>query len=259
MSAQAKDHRVFVVTGSASGVGEATAMQLAGRGDRVVINCSKSVGEAERVAAACAKAGGAAIVVQADVAVDADCRRLAQAALDKWGRIDGLVNNAGTTKFAPMHDLAALAADDFHAIYAVNTIGAYQMVRACEPALRESRGAVVNVSSIASNQGRGSSIAYAASKGALNAMTICLARALGPAIRVNAVLPGFIESRWLQQGLGPERYAKVRAEYCEQAALNAVLSPGDVADNIAWLLDAAKLTGQLVTLDAGRGIGRHPR
>jgi 3-oxoacyl-[acyl-carrier protein] reductase len=133
------------------------------------------------------------------------------------------------------------------------------MVRACEPALRESRGAVVNVSSIASTQGRGSSFAYAASKGALNAITVCLARSLGPAIRVNAVLPGFIESRWLQNGLGPDRYAKVRAEYCEQAALDAVLSPDDVADTIAWLLDAAKLTGQFVTLDAGRGIGRHPR
>jgi 3-oxoacyl-[acyl-carrier protein] reductase len=253
------DPKVYVVTGSASGVGEATAMQLARRGDRVVINCSKSVAEAERVAAACAQAGGEAIVVQADVAKDADCKRLAQTTFDEWGRIDGLVNNAGTTKFAPMHDLSALSADDFHAIYAVNTIGAYQMVRACEAALRESRGAVVNVSSIASNQGRASSIAYAASKGALNAMTICLARSLGPAIRVNAVLPGFIETRWLQQGLGAERYAKVRADYREQAALDAVLSPDDVAATICWLLDAEKLTGQLVTIDAGRGVGVHPR
>jgi 3-oxoacyl-[acyl-carrier protein] reductase len=259
MSAQPKDPRVFIVTGSASGVGEATALALARRGDRVVINCSKSVGEAERVAAACRKAGGEPIVVQADVSNDADCTRLAKTALDKWGRIDGLVNNAGTTKFAPMHDLAALSAEDFHAIYSVNTIGAYQMVRACEVALREARGAVVNVSSIASNQGRASSIAYAASKGALNAMTICLARSLGPATRVNAVLPGFIETRWLQQGLGAERYAKVRADYCEQAALNAVLTPDDVAASILWLLDAEKLTGQLVTLDAGRGVGIHPR
>ena len=259
MSAQTKDRRVFIVTGSASGVGEATALGLARRGDRVVINCSKSVGEAERVAAACAGVGGEAIVVQANVAIDVDCQRLAKAALDKWGRIDGLVNNAGTTKFAPMHDLSALSADDFHAIYAVNTIGAYQMVRACEGALREARGSIVNVSSIASNQGRASSIAYAASKGALNAMTICLARSLGPAIRVNAVLPGFIETRWLQQGLGPDLYAKVRADYRAAAALDAVLSTDDVADAILWLLDAEKVTGQLMTVDAGRGVGAHPR
>lgn len=255
---EGKDPGVYVVTGSASGVGEATAVALAARGDRVVVNCSKSVAEAERVAAACVSAGGEAIVVRADVANDSDCRRLAQAALDKWQRIDGLVNNAGTTKFAPMQDLAALSAQDFQAIYAVNTIGAYQMVRACEAALRASRGAVVNVSSIASTQGRASSIAYAASKGALNAITICLARSLGPEVRVNAVLPGFIESRWLQQGLGPERYGRTRADYCAQAALDTVLTPADVADAIVWLLDARKLTGQLVTLDAGRGVGRHP-
>lgn len=259
MSGERSERKVYVVTGSASGVGEATAMQLARRGDCVVVNCSKSVADAERVAAACAAAGGEAIVVRADVASDADCRRLAQSALDKWGRIDGLVNNAGTTKFAPMHDLAALSADDFHAIYSVNTIGPYQMVRACEAALRESHGAVVNVSSIASNQGRASSIAYAASKGALNAVTICLARSLGPAIRVNAVLPGFIETRWLQQGLGLDRYAKVRDDYRAQAALDAVLSTDDVADAILWLLDAKKVTGQLATIDAGRGVGVHPR
>jgi 3-oxoacyl-[acyl-carrier protein] reductase len=249
------EKKVFVVTGSASGVGAATALQLARRGERVVINCSKSVAEAESVAAKCATAGGEAIVVQADVTKDEDCRRLAKATLDKWGRIDGLVNNAGTTKFASMHDLSALSADDFHDLYAVNTIGAYQMVRACEASLRESRGAVVNVSSIASNQGLGSSIAYAASKGALNAMTLCLARSLGPAIRVNAILPGFIETRWLQQGLGGA-YDKVRAGYCAQAALGAVLTPADAAETIVWLLDAAKVTGQLVTIDAGKAIGR---
>ena len=249
------EKKVFVITGSASGVGAATALQLARRGERVVINCSKSVAEAEAVAAKCATAGGEAIVVQADVAKDEDCRRLAQAALTRWGRIDGLVNNAGTTKFASMQDLAALSADDFHNIYAVNTIGAYQMVRACEASLRESHGAVVNVSSIASNQGLGSSIAYAASKGALNAMTLCLARSLGPAIRVNAVLPGFIETRWLKQGLGGA-YDKVRAGYCAQAALGAVLTPEDAAETIIWLLDAAKITGQLVTIDAGKAIGR---
>lgn len=247
--------KVYIVTGSASGVGAATALQLARRGGRVVINCSKSVAEAEGVAAECRKAGGEAIVVRANVAEDAGCRNLAQAALDQWGRIDGLVNNAGTTKFAPMHDLSALSAEDFHAIYAVNTIGAYQMVRACEGALREARGAVVNVSSIASNQARGSSIAYAASKGALNAMTLCLARSLGPAIRVNAVLPGFIEARWLRQGLGGA-YARVRADYCAQAALDAVLTPDDAAGAIVWLLDAEKVTGQLVTVDAGKSIGR---
>lgn len=237
-------------------MGEATALQLARRGGRIVINCSKSVAAAEDVAARCVQAGGEAIVVQADVAMDEDCRRLARTALGKWARIDGLVNNAGTTKFAAMSDLSLLSAEDFHKLYAVNTIGPYQMVRACEDALRAARGAIVNVSSIASRQGLASSIAYAASKGALNAMTICLARSLGPDIRVNAVLPGFIESRWLQEGFGPGLYEKVRAAYCAQAALGEVLVPDDVAETIVSLLDARKITGQLLTIDAGKGIGR---
>src|SRR5581483_5584488 len=182
-----EQRQVYVVTGSSSGVGAATARALASRGAGVVINFSKQSAPAEDVAQACTAAGGDAVVVRGDVADDGDCRRLASAALQRWGRIDGLVNNAGTTKFAAMGDLDALSADDFQRIYAVNLVGAYQMVRACTPGLRAARGAVVNVSSIAGSMGIGSSHAYAASKGALNALTLALARALGPDIRVNAV------------------------------------------------------------------------
>jgi 3-oxoacyl-[acyl-carrier protein] reductase len=246
---------VYIVTGSASGVGAATVRALARRGASVAINYSKSADDAERVAAECRQLGGDAMTVQADVAQDADCRRLAAAAMQKWGRIDGLVNNAGTTKFAPMRKLDALSAEDFQQIYAVNVIGAYQMTRACEQALRQAKGAIVNVSSIASNMGRGSSMAYACSKGALNSLTLCLARTLGPDVRVNAVLPGFIESRWLQQGLGAEGYAAGQAAYKAQSALNATLVPEEVAQSILSLLDAGKMTGQLLTLDAGLGAG----
>src|SRR5438067_13911616 len=143
------DRAVFVVTGSSAGVGAATVLLLARRGAAVVVNCTKSAAEAEETAQRCVAAGGEALVVRGDVAQDADCRRIAAAALDRWGRIDGLVNNAGTTRFASMVELDALSADDFHRIYAVNLIGPYQMVRACEAALRAARGAVVNVSSIA--------------------------------------------------------------------------------------------------------------
>jgi 3-oxoacyl-[acyl-carrier protein] reductase len=246
---------VYIVTGSASGVGAATALALARRGASVAINFSKSADDAERVAAECKAQGGDAFTVQCDVAQDADCRRLAEATLEKWGRIDGLVNNAGTTKFAPMRKLDALLAEDFQQIYAVNVIGAYQMARACEQALRSAHGAIVNVSSIASTMGRGSSMAYACSKGALNTLTLCLARTLGPEVRVNAILPGFIETRWLQQGLGPEVYAASEAAYKAQSALHAILQPEEVAQSIVALLDAGKMTGQLLTLDAGIGAG----
>ena len=246
---------VYIVTGSASGVGAATALQLARAGHAVAVNYSKSAAEAEGVAAECRKAGGDAIAVQCDVAQDADCRRLAAAPLDQWGRIDGLVNNAGTTRFVPMRELAGLAAEDFQRIYAVNVIGAFQMARACEAALRKSQGAIVNVSSIASTMGLGSSMAYAASKGALNTLTICLARVMGPEVRVNALLPGFIETRWLKEGLGEEMYAAAQAAYRKQSALQATLTAEEVAESVLALLFAKKMTGQLVALDAGKGAG----
>ena len=218
------DRQVFIVTGSSSGVGAATALALASRGSGVVVNCSKDAAAAEQVAKACIAAGGDACVVRADVADDADCRRMAAAALERWGRIDGLVNNAGTTKFASMRDLEALSAEDFHRIYSVNLIGPYQMVRACAAALRAAGGAVVNVSSIAGSMGVGSSYAYACSKGALNALTLALARNLAPEIRVNAVLPGFIETRWLEQGLGAS-YERARKDWRDKTPLATTLLP----------------------------------
>lgn len=244
-----------IVTGSSSGVGEATALLLASRGASVLVNCTKSVAAAEAVAAKCRAFGVDSFVVSANVAEDADCVRLAQAALARWGRIDMLVNNAGTTKFVAARKLSGLSAQDFHDIYAVNTIGVFQMVRACEDALRASRGGVVNISSIAGQEGQGSSMAYAASKGALNTLTVSLARVLGPEARVNAVLPGFIETGWLQAGLG-EAYEASRQAYKDSAALAEVLTPEDVAESIVYLLGATKVTGQLLRVDGGRAVGR---
>ena len=225
-----------IVTGSSSGVGAATALELARRGASVLINCSKSTGPAEAVAAQCREAGVDAFVVSANVADDADCIRLAQAAKARWGRLDFLVNNAGTTKFVAAQKLSGLSAQDFHDIYSVNTIGVFQMVRACEDLLRAARGAVVNVSSIAGQEGQGSSIAYAAS---------------------NALLPGFIETGWLAAGLGAA-YETSRQSYKDTAALGEVLTPEDCADAIVYLLGATKVPGQLLRVDGGRSVGRLP-
>lgn len=254
--------RVCVVTGSSSGIGAATARRFAREGWHVVVNCSREVAPAEAVAAECRELGRAAgvqaLVVQANVADDADCRRLAAEVQARFGRCDVLVNNAGTTKFVPLKDLDGLQAEDFHRIYDVNVIGAYQMVRALLPLLQARPGAgVVNISSIASLMGTGSSIAYMASKGALNAMTVGLARALGPAVRVNAIAPGLVETPWLQQGLGAERYARSVDSYKARSALDAVIAPEDVAE-AAWFLGtgATKTTGEVLLLDAGLRLTR---
>jgi NAD(P)-dependent dehydrogenase (short-subunit alcohol dehydrogenase family) len=250
--------KVAIVTGSAAGIGAACAQLLASRGARVVVNYSKSAEEADAVRAACEATGAETLVVQADVASDADCHRLAQAALDRWGRVDWLVNNAGITAFAAHSDLDALQAEDFQRIYAVNVIGSYQMIRACAESMRAHRnGAVVNVSSIAGVAGIGSSVAYAASKGALNTLTVDLARALAPEIRVNAVCPGFVETRWWRNRLG-DAYEETRDRFAAQTPLQQVVTPEETAEAVAFLLGAEKLTGETVMLDAGLHLNFAP-
>jgi 3-oxoacyl-[acyl-carrier protein] reductase len=249
---------VCIVTGSATGTGAACAVQLARKGARVVINYTKSVKDAQETLEKCKAAGTDAIVVQGDVAVDADCRKLAQAALDKWGRIDGLVNNAGITKFAAAADLDALTAEDFQRIYAVNVIGPYQMIRACAPAMkRQGTAAIVNISSISGIKGIGSSTAYIASKGALNAMTLALARSLAPEIRVNAVCPGLIETRWHLSRFSEADYAKFKANYEKTVPLAKAASADDVAEVAVWLLEgAAQITGETILVDGGLHLGK---
>jgi len=254
------NNAVCIVTGSATGIGAATAIALAKKGCRTVINYTKSEAEARETAQQCAALGAQTLLVQANVAEDADCHRMADATLAKWGRIDALVNNAGTTKVAFDHsDLNALQAVDFQNIYAVNVIGAFQMIRAVAPAMRKQGvGAVVNISSVAGVMGVGTSVAYAASKGALNTMTLSLARALGPAIRVNAVCPGFVETRWLQQALGPN-YEAAKARAAGNNPLQKVSTPEDIAKAILWLLEGSELvTGEFVIVDGGAHLGGAP-
>jgi NAD(P)-dependent dehydrogenase (short-subunit alcohol dehydrogenase family) len=253
-----EERKVCVVTGSSSGIGAATVKLYAAQGWNVVVNFSRDPAPAEAVASECRALGVDALVVRADIASDADCRRLAAEVEARFGRVDVLVNNAGTTKFVAAKDLAGLDADDFQRIYAVNVIGAFQMIRALEPMLvRRAGAAIVNVSSIASLMGTGSSLAYMASKGALNALTIGLARALGPKVRVNAIAPGLVETPWLQKGLGAERYEAAVQSYRARSALDAVIAPEDVAE-AAWFLGAkaTKTTGEVLLLDAGLRLTR---
>ena len=171
--------RAAVVTGGATGVGAATALELAQRGYRIAIVYSRSKSEADESVAACKAAGADAIALQGDVADDAACRAAVDAAAARFGRVDILVNAAGTTQFVPLGDLDGQKAEDFQKVYAVNVIGPYQMARAAAPHLRASgAGAIVNVSSVGSLNGNGSSYSYVTSKAALNTLTLALARNL---------------------------------------------------------------------------------
>ncbi len=169
---------VAILSGSATGIGAACARRFAAEGFNLVVNYTRSAEAAETTARSCRDAGAEAVVVQGDVADDSACVAMVEAAEAAWGRLDVLVNNAGVTRFGDPADLATLDADDFARIFAVNVTGAYQLSRAAAPLLgARASGAIVNISSHSGFSGIGSSIAYAASKGALNTLTLSLARA----------------------------------------------------------------------------------
>lgn len=253
--------KVAIVTGSAMGLGASVALKLAERGANIVINYSKSEKEAAETLAAVKALGVDGIMVQADVTEDDACRRLADAAIAKWGHIDILVNNAGSTKFADHADLDALQADDFLWIYKINVISAYQMIRACAPSMKKSgKGKVVNISSIAGIKGIGSSVAYAASKGALNTMTISLARSLAPEIRVNAVCPGFIGTRWFSDRFGDEKFAAIQRAQENSTPLRRAGTPEDIAETVVFFCDEGgeHITGETLITDAGLHLSMAP-
>jgi len=249
-----------IVTGSAAGVGAATALSLAQKGCNVVVNYTKSEAEADAVVAECQAAGVKTLRVQADVSSDDDCRRMVGETVEAWGGVDILVNNAGTSKFVEHANLDGLDMEDFQRIYAVNVVGPYQMIRAVSPHMKiAGEGAVVNISSVAGVTGMGSSVAYAASKGALNTMTLSLARVLGPEIRINTICPGMIQGRWLRQGLGEETYDNLLKSQQNSLPLRRVSTPEDVADAVLWFISGGALvTGETLLVDGGMHLGFAP-
>ncbi len=245
--------RSVLITGGASGIGAATARRFIQEGWQVAINYL----DASQHVAATALAGRAGpgqrgIAIEGEVTRDADCVRLVEAAVAAFGRLDALVNAAGISKMVAHTDLHGLSFDDFQRIYAVNTIGPFQMMRAAAPHLKATgQGAVVNISSRAALSGSGSSIAYAASKGALNTLTQSMARVLAPEVRVNAVCPVLVEGGFVER-LAPESFAERRARQITLSPLKRIGHPDEVAETIHWLVvSAAMMTGAIVELDFG--------
>lgn len=248
--------KVAIVTGGGTGVGRATALELARGGCAVAINYSKSKQEAEATAHEIEALGVRALALQANVGDDAACRNFVGRTVAELGRLDVLVNNAGTTEFISHENLDAVTDEAWERIFSVNLRGPFYCVRAASAALKASgNGSVVNVSSVAGLVGVGSSIPYCASKAALNNLTLTLARALSPEVRVNAVCPGFITGRWLKGGLG-DAYDAVLQYYSGKALLKKVCEPEDVAAAILSFITGSDLvTGQILTVDGGMTLG----
>jgi 3-oxoacyl-[acyl-carrier protein] reductase len=244
--------KAAIVTGSATGIGRAVALALAEAGCDVLVNYMQSRAEAEATAEEARARGVKTALVRADVSIEADSRRLVDEALASFHRLDVLVNNAGTTVFVPHKDLDALDEQAWDRIFAVNVKGAFFMARAAAPHLKaSSAGAIVNVSSTAGTTAMGSSIPYAASKAALDNLTVSLARVLAPEVRVNGVAPGFVDTPWLARGLGA-RLGAARKLVTEQTPLRGAGKPDHVAQAVLSLVAGADwVTGQTLVVDGG--------
>jgi len=241
------DNKVALVTGSATGAGRAIALRFARRGFAVAVNYSRSEADARDTLAQVKTFGVPALLCRATVADDAQVRAMLERCRSELGGLDVLVNNAGMTHFIPHTDLDAVTDAVWDEIFQVNLKGAFYASRAAMPLLRERRGCIVNISSVAGLQGHGSSIPYSASKAAMNCMTQSLARAFAPDVRVNAVAPGPIMTRWLEGHM--EHVDRAIA----QTPLKRAATPDDIADVVEFLaLGTALMTGQVVVVDGGR-------
>lgn len=241
--------KVILVTGAASGVGRATACHFAARGYRVALSYPAFDAEdARQTLGQFAESAGDHLLCQCDVSQDAEVRAMLQQVEDHYGRLDAVVNAAGYSDRIPFTDLEAMSEEKWDRILAINTKGPFFVIRAATPLLRRQEGAaIVNVSSVASMYGPGSCLAYVASKGALNAMTRALARGLAP-IRVNAVCPGPIDSRWMRQWMSDDQLAS----YADDFPVPRLSTPEDIADSIGYLIHTTQMTtGQLLIIDGG--------
>ena len=220
------------------------------------MNYATNAAGAAEVVAACKAAGVDAFAVQASVAEDEDCKRLVARAIERFGRLDVLVNNAATTRPIPQPRLDLLDAAEFERIFAVNVIGNYQMTRAAAEHLKATGdAAIVNISSAGAFRAGGSSIAYCASKGALNTMTISFARILAPAVRVNAICPGGMLGNWTSKILSKEGYAERVRKAKDEYPLGHAIWPADVAETALWLIQSATtMTGECIRIDCGRHL-----
>jgi len=247
--------RVAIVTGGGTGIGRATALRLAKSGAKaVVVNYSRSAAEAETTARDVMALGADAMTHRSDVADEGQVNALVAATVDRFGRLDVLVNNAGTTHFIPHPDLDALTDEVWNDILGVNLKGTFFCCRAAAPELKKTGGAIVNIASIAAHRASGSSIAYAVSKAGVVQLTRALALALAPEVRVNSVSPGLVSSRWFSSRFGDEAAAAQEEAFAKQTPVQKIATPDDVARAVIALLENDLITGQDLVVDGGKNV-----
>jgi ketoreductase RED2 len=237
-------NKVALVTGSTSGIGAAAARHLAAHGASVVINSVQSVEAGQALAAELPHA----IYVQGSIADHGVAEQLVTAAVERWGGLDVLVNNAGTTKVIAHHDLDAASLDVWREIFEVNVFGTWELCRVAAPVLAERQGSITTITSLAGLRPTGSSIPYACSKAALNHLTALLANVLGPGVRVNAIAPGLVDTPWTAD------WDVIREAVNAQAPMRRSAKPEDMLDLLLTLCTSTYLTGQVIAVDGGLGL-----
>ncbi len=240
-----------LVTGAASGIGRSASLALARAGYDVAINYSSSDAAARATAADAERLGAKTLVVKCDVSDEAAVRLMLKSVGERFGRLDVLINNAGTTAQWKPKDLESLSLEDWDRVFAVNVRGLFQVTRAAVPLLRAAKGCIVNTASIVGLRPGPQPLPYAASKAAVINMTKTLAWNLGPEIRVNAVAPGWMEGDWMQRML-KDKYEDLMSKRAKATPLKRCVTAEDVAETMMTLIQSNRfVTGEVIVIDGG--------
>ena len=246
---------VALVTGGGTGIGRGTAIELARRGCRkIAITYTVSIDDAKSTCAELSSLGAEAVPLRMDVRYESEIRGVVDTVAAHFGRLDILVNNAGITQYVPLADLDGLTDEIWNKVFDTNLRGTFYCCRAASAHLKATRGAIVNVASMAGVRGAGSSIAYAVSKAGVIHLTKMLAVALSPEVRVNSVSPGFVQTRWMERGVGKDASMAEAARVGAETPLGRVAMPEDVGETIANLIESRFVTGQDVLIDGGKSL-----
>ena len=240
-----------LVTGAATGIGRSAVLALARAGYDVALNYSSSEAAARETAAEAQKAGARTLLVRCDVSDEPGVRAMLAGVDRSFGRLDVLINNAGTTASWKPKDLDSLSLEDWDRVFAVNVRGLFQVTRASVPLLKKNQGCIVNTASIVGLRPGPQPLPYAASKAAVVNLTKTLAWNLGPDIRVNAVAPGWMEGDWMKRML-KDNYGDLMGKRAKATPLKRVVTADDVAETMMSLIQSNRfVTGEVIVIDGG--------